>query len=310
MDRVPADAVVVTELASASDHHQGRGVVTRRHLLSIIGVATFTVFVVASLLVWNRFFRTPSIDLLALPDSLIALESSAGEKLLAESEFLADYQELIASFVVQSRPAYCGVASSVITLNALRNPTSPLDQSSFFNTNARQVKDPLRVSLTGMSLRELGDFLRAHGAEASVVYASDTDIDSFRSMAQRNLVTDEDFVLVNYQRAELGQVEMGHISPLAAYHAGTDRFLILDVAAYKYPPVWVSTKELWEAMSASVGSSPRTRGFIMVREGALTRSASLSARESFSVREDPVERKQIKAGEPVSRVCVEPSLLG
>lgn len=280
MDRVPADAVVVTELASASDHHQGRSVVTRRRLLSIIGVATFTVFVVASLLVWNRFFRTPSIDLLSLPDSLIALESSAGEKLLAESEFLADYQELIASFVVQSRPAYCGVASSVITLNALRNPAPPLDQSTFFNTNARQVKDPLRVSLTGMSLRELGDFLRAHGAEASVVYASNTDIDSFRSMAQRNLVTDGDFVLVNYQRAELGQVEMGHISPLAAYHAGTDRFLILDVAAYKYPPVWVSTKELWEAMSAPVGSSPRTRGFIMVREGALTRSASLSASES------------------------------
>jgi hypothetical protein len=142
----------------------------------------------------------------------------------------------------------------------------------------------LRITLTGMSLRQLGDLLRAHGAEASVIYASDTDIDSFRSMAQRNLMTNGDFVLVNYQRAELDQIEMGHISPLAAYHAETDRFLILDVAAYKYPPVWVSTKELWDAMSAPVGSSPRTRGFIIVREGALTRSASLSVSGSVSAK--------------------------
>jgi hypothetical protein len=44
---------------------------------------------------------------------------------------------------------------------------------------------------------------------------------------------------VNYQRGALGQKESGHISPLAAYNAASDRFLILDVAAYKYPPVWV-----------------------------------------------------------------------
>jgi hypothetical protein len=69
---------------------------------------------------------------------------------------------------------------------------------------------------------------------------------------------------------------MGHISPLAAYNAETDSFLILDVAAYKYPPVWVSTEDLWDAMSASVGSSPRTRGFIVVREGAAGRPAPLS----------------------------------
>lgn len=251
------------------------GITAMKRLLSISSIALFALLVLGSLLVWDKYFRPPAIDLLPLPENLIALESPAGRKLLAESEFVADYGQLTANFVIQSRPAYCGVASSVIALNALRNMEPRLDQSTFFTNAARQIKDPLRVSLTGMSLRQLGELLRAHGAEASVVYASDTDIETFRSIAQRNLMTDGDFVLVNYQRAELEQVEMGHISPLAAYHAETDRFLVLDVAAYKYPPVWVSTKELWDAMNSPLGeSSSRTRGFVVIREEPSRLSAS------------------------------------
>lgn len=279
MSRESAQGDVGAVSGSGSSGHRRAGT-TMKRLLAICGIAFLVLLLLASLLVWNRYFRSPPINLLPLPDDLIALESSAGRELLAGSEFIADYQPLVANFMAQSRPAYCGVASSVIALNALRSPSPPLNQSTFFTVTAKQVKDPLRVTLTGMSLRQLGDLLRAHGAEVSVVYASDTDIDSFRSIAQRNLMTNGDFVLVNYQRAELDQVEMGHISPLAAYHAETDRFLILDVAAYKYPPVWVSTEELWDAMNAPLGSSPRTRGFIVVREGTLTRSASLSVGRS------------------------------
>lgn len=247
-----------------------------KRLLPISSIALFALLVLGSVLVWNKYFRPPAIDLLPLPENLIALESPVGRKLLAESEFVADYDPLAANFVIQSRPAYCGVASSVIALNALRTQKPRLDQSTFFTNSVRQIKDPLQVSLTGMSLRQLGELLRAHGAEASVVYASDTDIDTFRTIAQRNLMTNGDFVLVNYQRAELEQVEMGHISPLAAYHAETDRFLVLDVAAYKYPPVWVSTKELWDAMNSPLGeSSSRTRGFVVIREEPSRLSASL-----------------------------------
>jgi hypothetical protein len=279
MSRGRARALAASGYSSA---HGGRRGPALKRVVSIAGIAVLLLLLLASLLVWNRYFRSPSIDRLSLPDNLIALESAAGRKLLLESEFIADYERLAANFVAQSRPAYCGVASSVIALNALREPAPPLSQSAFFTDAVRRIKDPWRVTLTGMSLGQLGDLLRAHGAEASVVYASDTDIDSFRSIAQRNLMTSGDFVLVNYQRAELDQVEMGHISPLAAYHAGADRFLVLDVAAYKYPPVWVATEELWNAMSAPVGSSPRTRGFVVVREGVLTRSASLSLGERSS----------------------------
>ena len=57
----------------------------------------------------------------------------------------------------------------------------------------------------------------------------------------RALAEPNRYVIVNYLRRTLGQERGGHISPLAAYDADADRFLILDVSRYKYPPVWVKT---------------------------------------------------------------------
>ena len=105
--------------------------------------------------------------------------------------------------------------------------------------------------------------MRANGANATVTYASDSNIDRFRAIARENLQTPHDFMLVNYERAALGQSKSGHISPLAAYDEQTDRLLILDVAAYKYPPVWVTTADLWNAMNTVDPASNRTRGFVV-----------------------------------------------
>jgi hypothetical protein len=56
-----------------------------------------------------------------------------------------------------------------------------------------------------------------------------------------------------------------HISPLAAYDADTDRFLILDVSRYKYPPVWVVAAELFAAMNTTdTDNQDRTRGFVLL----------------------------------------------
>lgn len=238
-----------------------------KRLAAIIGLVALVVVLLGTGLAWQRYFRMPPSDLLPLPPGLIALASPSGQRLFAQSRYIADYQLLADHFEAQSRPAYCGVASSVITLNALRVSRPPLDQRTFFNPAASAVRHPLRVTIAGISLVQLGELLRAHGAETRLYHASDTDIEAFRSIARRNLATPGDFVLVNYQRAVLDQEEMGHISPLAAYDAVTDRFLILDVAAHKYPPVWVSTEILWEAMRVPLNDkSRRTRGFIVVRE--------------------------------------------
>jgi hypothetical protein len=71
-------------------------------------------------------------------------------------------------------------------------------------------------------------------------------------------------VIVNYLRKEIGEEKGGHISPLAAYNQKTDRFLILDVSRYKYPPVWVKTTDLWRAIATVDPASNKTRGFVLV----------------------------------------------
>lgn len=213
--------------------------------------------------VWNEYLRTPPVERLPLSPGLVALDSPEGRKLLAESD-AADYDELAANFVAQSRKAWCGVASAVTTLNAAGTTRTPLDERTLFSHPSVEAH-PLKVSFIGMSLREFGALLRAHGAEVTVVKASDTDVEAFRQAARANLGSEGDYLLINYQREHLGQTPSGHISPLAAYHAPSDRLLILDVAAHRYPPVWVRLDEVWEAMKAPLNPETAiTRGFVVV----------------------------------------------
>jgi hypothetical protein len=236
-----------------------------KRAVRIVGVALVVLSTLAGVGVWNVAFHTPSPQLLPLPAGLIAAESPAGKEFLADKDFMADYKELTRNFESQSRPAYCGVATSVVVLNALRSSEPRLTQSTFFTDTASKVRGPLQVTFGGMSLSQLSDLLRAHGAEVTTYYASDTTPAAFRSLAQQNLRTSGDYLLVNYQRAVLGQKETGHISPIAAYNTAADRLLILDVAAYRYPPAWVSTEALWNAMNTVDTASGRTRGFVVVR---------------------------------------------
>ena len=41
-----------------------------------------------------------------------------------------------------------------------------------------------------------------------------------------------------------------------------DRVLILDVARYRYPPVWVRSIDLWRALRTIDPSSGRSRGLV------------------------------------------------
>ena len=99
-------------------------------------------------------------------------------------------------------------------------------------------------------------------------------LDEFRASARDYLATRDHFVLVNYLRKAIGQETGGHISPLAAYDAKSDRFLILDVARYKYPPVWVKASDLFDAMNTTDASNEnRTRGYVLITKAAAVKAA-------------------------------------
>jgi hypothetical protein len=214
-------------------------------------------------------FSTPSVNRLPLPKNLISLESPEGQQLLSQSDHKQDFPPLSSNFESQKRPAYCGVASSVMVLNALHSNKQGerhLTQETFFDGPTESIRSSYKVTFSGMSLDDLAALLRAHNVKVDVYYASNTSLKQFRDQAKANVAHPGDYIIVNYQRSILGQNKTGHISPLAAYHQPSDRFLIEDVASYKYPPVWVSTQEIWQAINTIDSSSHKTRGYLVVHQ--------------------------------------------
>jgi hypothetical protein len=102
------------------------------------------------------------------------------------------------------------------------------------------------------------------GAKAVTVHAADATIDALRDTLRSALNTAGTRVIVNYSRKPLHQDGDGHISPLAAYDAQTDSFLVLDVARYKYPPQWITFDLLYEAMRTIDASGGKSRGALIL----------------------------------------------
>ena len=213
-------------------------------------------------------------ETLPLPATLVALSSEEGTTLLFDADARADFAPLVEEFVTQVNPAFCGPASIAMVLNALDLPRPPsdatlglglFDQENLFNARTEAAKPRGEILRGGMTLDDLGDVLAAYDLEVTVRHAADSSLDAFRDAAVETVGDRDEFVLVNYLRSAIGQETGGHISPLAAYDAETDRFLVLDVSRYKYPPVWVEAAALYDAMNTpDADNGGKTRGYLTV----------------------------------------------
>lgn len=208
-----------------------------------------------------------------LPPSLIALDSEEGQRLLVESNARRAYFPLAAQFLTQRSTSFCGVASAVMALNALPlqapvaaqwAPFRAFTEDNVFNEEARRALTPEKVSRGGLTLDTLVFLLRSNGAEARPVFASASSLEAFRAQASAALAQKDKFVLVDFLRSELGQDTGAHWSPLAAYHAGADRFLMLDVARFRYAPSWIPAADLFRALDTGDLDSGKSRGWVEV----------------------------------------------
>lgn len=209
---------------------------------------------------------------LPLPEELTSLNSPEGQELLRESEAQSDFIPLMSQFVTQINQAFCGVASVVMVLNAL--PIEPPEasewdqryftQDNVFNAQTESVISRETIERQGLTLAELAGIFQSYPVEAEIHYGSDVSLDQFRQAIVSNLAESNNFVVINYLRRAIGQERGGHISPIAAYDADTDQFLVLDVSRYKYPPVWVEAEALWQAINTVDSVSGKTRGFLLV----------------------------------------------
>ncbi len=215
---------------------------------------------------------TPPIAITTSSAELVSLDSPEGMMLLARNQGDSDLSPLLEHFESQQHRAHCGVASVVIALNALRvdAPSSPelepfryhRQNSLFLRPETAAAVSPDAVSQHGMTLDELGAILLSYGLSTRVVHGADITLDAFRVLLRDSVERSGDIVLVNYFRPTIGQEGGGHISPVAAYDADSDRVLILDVARYRYPPVWVAIEALWSAIRTVDSSSTLSRGIV------------------------------------------------
>jgi len=215
----------------------------------------------------------PAAGFAGAEPAVIYWDSAEGKPLRARMAADADYWQLSPTFAEQMTQSYCSVASAITVLNAMpiKKPIDPtyapyayFTQTNFFTEEVSKVISAKTVLTMGMTREEMVETLSRHNVTARSIAGDTFDDGSLRTLLQKALGDDGQFVLANYLRANLGQVGGGHWSILAAYDAASDSVLILDVAKYKYPPVWVGIGTLREAIATLDTTSNKPRGLVLV----------------------------------------------
>lgn len=219
------------------------------------------------------------------PATAIAMDSPAGQALLLKPRTRrADYTALVQWYETQANLAYCGVASGVMVLNSLAVSAPRAEgygtnlfwtQTNLFTMPAsRGFVEASRVAREGMTLEQLHGLLASMGTGVRRYHGENLSLDQLRWLLRRGLAERSDRLVANYDRRALGQTGGGHFSPLAAYDPDLDRVLILDVARYRYPAVWVTIPDLWRAIRSIDTSSGRSRGVLIIEAPAATPAPS------------------------------------
>ena len=188
-----------------------------------------------------------------LPAEVIAFSSDAGREVFAQalaSGGLRGYFPLAEQFHTQSDPAFCGLGSLVVALNALAIDPERLWKGPWrwFAEDILDCCVPLaQIRERGLDIDELACLARCNGAEVDLIRATEANLDGWRDDLRMSAQGDA-VLIASYDRAGMGQTGSGHFSPIGGYHAARDLALVLDVARFKYPPHWVSAERLWRAM--------------------------------------------------------------
>lgn len=234
------------------------------------------IFSLLFLSIFHCAFAVASPNPLPIHDNehLKTWDSVEGLSRLHKSEAKENFWKLLRYYESQIRVTYCAVASSVITLNALgiEAPKSDIlkkyrmfTQEEFFTDSVNAVIDPVAVAERGMPLKELTLVLKTFPLEVFEYEAQSLSREEIRGWIVSALKNPNQCVLALYQRKEIHQEGGGHWSPIAAYDTASDSFLVLDVARFKYPPVWVDAEAFIQAMQTA-NIYNQSRGFIIVEK--------------------------------------------
>lgn len=229
--------------------------------------------------------------------ALVPFASDEGLARLGHAKAKIDFAALVNQFEAQYNETFCGPTSAAILLNTVfnRSPDLPRDHTrlqkndvQFMSashdpivprftqdnvmekgpkTRAQVLGEPMlikgkQVQDFGYQLRQFDAMLRANALATKLVVVDDAlSEQSVRAELADSLARNGVYVIVNYRRQTVGQKGGGHISPLAAYDADSDSFLVLDVNPAAAGWVWMDAATLVKGMRTF--DTVENRGYVL-----------------------------------------------
>ena len=218
---------------------------------------------------------TPTFYRRELPENLHAFTSETGKRLFKTS--LADgnaniFFALSGNFTMQSEPAFCGLGSLAMVLNALSVDPGKRWKGiwRWYSDDMIECCAPLDViKEKGMTFDQLAATARGNGLIVVPKRADFTTFDEFLEDLKMVTKSDDKHMVVSFSRQSLGQTGDGHFSPIGAFCESESQVLVMDTARFKYPSYFVDARALYDSMFALDKSTNRPRGYLLLSKGNL-----------------------------------------
>jgi hypothetical protein len=228
----------------------------------------------------SRWYRAHATYQEELGMPLVYFNTTAAFALLMNDYGWADYSQdffhLQDGWDAQINQGYCAVATAAALLNSfprdtIELPTDPTYSPYPYATQTGLISGDKCVHETvihynasydgvfhvpgGLTLPQSKNLLKCYldmeAYEVRMVHVDPSliSIDEVREDMRKALMDPTARIMVNVDRRAMGQIGGGHFSPLGSYVAREDSFLFMDVAKYKYPPVWVTAARLYASLA-------------------------------------------------------------
>lgn len=220
------------------------------------------------------YYRRP------LPAQCTDFGSKEGRQFFTEALTAGDmniYFKLAAQFLTQEEPAFCGLTTLVMTLNALEVDPGRVWKGPwrwYHESMLDCCKSLEQIKQTGINFEQFTCLARCNRLITEKTYAPSTEssspavyrsaLEKFRKTVIDCCQSENKVAIVSYDRRVVQQTGIGHFSPIAAYHRATDKVLIMDVARFKYPPHWIDLKSIFEAMRTLDDETGKPRGYAVL----------------------------------------------
>jgi hypothetical protein len=202
-----------------------------------------------------------------------SLQSQTNLASAISNGYASNYFFLADQHLTQSEPAFCGLATLCLILNAAAiDPQRPWKGVwRWFDQEMLDCCRPLEsVKEVGITLDEFACLARCNTLHAIVIRNS--SLEEFRRSVKQSTSSQGDtFLAASYGRKALGQTGEGHFSPIAAYTGeADDMILVLDVARFKYGSYWIALEAMWKAINTIDPATGQIRGYCMLSKTATT----------------------------------------